>query len=140
MVDQIPLPPLPAGREILIVIAPLQVIGPPVLDEIVAPLSYRVFDLVQATQTRGQPSLLSRRAARRACAQMIGTNPDAIEAWAFDAETFEHLLERLEPYGRVVLLSGDVHYSSGTVDELLEGQRDRSRPASRSSPPAASRT
>ena len=48
MVDQIPLPPLPAGREILIVVAPLQVIGPPVLDEIVAPLSYRIFDAVEA--------------------------------------------------------------------------------------------
>ena len=50
MVDQVPLPPLPAGREILIVVAPLQVIGPPVLDEMVAPLSYRVFDAVAARQ------------------------------------------------------------------------------------------
>ena len=50
MVDQIPLPPLPAGREVLVVIAPLQVIGPPVLDEIVAPLSYRIFDAVGADQ------------------------------------------------------------------------------------------
>ena len=52
---------------------------------------------------------------------MTGTNPDAIEAWAFDAVTFEHLLERLEPYGRVVLLSGDVHYSSGTVMSYWRG-------------------
>ena len=52
---------------------------------------------------------------------MTGTNPDAIEAWAFDAETFEHLLKRLEPYGRVVLLSGDVHYSSGTVMSYWKG-------------------
>ena len=52
---------------------------------------------------------------------MTGTNPDAIEAWAFDAVTFEHLLERLEPYGQVVLLSGDVHYSSGTVMSYWKG-------------------
>lgn len=121
MVDQIPLPPLPADREILIVIAPLQVIGPPVLDEIVAPLSYRVFDSHQATKTlRGKPSLLSPDSTS-GLRGMTGTNPDAIEAWAFDAETFEHLLKRLEPYRRVVLLSGDVHYSSGTVMSYWKG-------------------
>jgi len=121
MVDQIPLPPLPADREILIVIAPLQVIGPPVLDEIVAPLSYRVFDAVQAKSTSSELDVTSTSGLR----QMTGTNPDAIEAWAFDAETFEHLLKRLEPYGRVVLLSGDVHYSSGTVMSYWRGNATR---------------
>ena len=121
MVDQLPLPPLPAGREILIVVAPLQVIGPPVLDEIVAPLSYRVFDAVQAKST----SSLLDPSSTPGLRQMTGTNPDAIEAWAFDAETFEHLLERLEPYGRVVLLSGDVHYSSGTLMSYWRGNATR---------------
>jgi hypothetical protein len=46
---------------------------------------------------------------------MTGTNPDAIEAWAFDAKTLEALLRRLEPYRQAVLLSGDVHYSASTV-------------------------
>jgi hypothetical protein len=118
MVDQIPLPPLPADREILVVIAPLQVIGPPVLDEIVAPLSYRMFDAFGATDKDGLTSASSPTGLR----EMPGTNPDAIEAWAFDAVTFEHLLERLEPYGRAVLLSGDVHYSSGTVMSYWKGE------------------
>jgi hypothetical protein len=121
MVDQLPLPPLPADREILIVIAPLPVIGPPVLDEIVAPLSYRVFDAVQAKSTASLLDPSSTSGLR----QMTGTNPDAIEAWAFDAETFEQLLKRLEPYGRVVLLSGDVHYSSGTVMSYWKGNATR---------------
>src|SRR5207249_5603308 len=56
---------------------------------------------------------------------LIGTNPDAIEAWAFDTETFEHLLARLQPYGRVVLLSGDVHYSSGTLMSYWLGNQTR---------------
>ena len=43
---------------------------------------------------------------------MPGTNPDAIEAWAFDPITFEALLARLAPHRQVVLLSGDVHYSA----------------------------
>ena len=43
---------------------------------------------------------------------MIGTDPDAIEAWAFDPVTIEALLKRLSAHKRVVLLSCDVHYSS----------------------------
>ena len=39
LVDQLPLPPLPAERKVLIVVAPLQVIGPGLLDEIVSPPS-----------------------------------------------------------------------------------------------------
>ena len=46
---------------------------------------------------------------------MPGTNPDAIEAWAFDPKATESLLKRLEPYRKVVLLSGDVHYGSAQV-------------------------
>jgi hypothetical protein len=46
---------------------------------------------------------------------MTGTDPDAIEAWAADPVTFEELLRRLEPYQRVVLLSGDVHNATATV-------------------------
>jgi hypothetical protein len=46
---------------------------------------------------------------------MTGTNPDAIEAWAFDPVTLEALLKRLAPYRSVVLLSGDVHYSASNV-------------------------
>lgn len=110
-VDQIPLPPMPGEREVLLVIAPLQVIGPPVLDELVAPLSYRAFDAIASAHHDSDTSPSSTTGLR----EMLGTNPDAIEAWAFDAITFEHLLQRLAPYRRVVLLSGDVHNSSGSL-------------------------
>jgi hypothetical protein len=116
-VDQIPLPPLPAGREVLIVVAPLQVIGPSVLDEIAAPLSYRASDAAEAAK-KDSDLLPNSTTGRRG---MLGTDPDAIEGWAFDTETFEHLLARLEPYRRVVLLSGDVHYSSGTLMSYWRG-------------------
>src|SRR4029077_1458407 len=72
MIDQIPLPPLPADREILVVIAPLQVIGPSVLDEIVAPLSYRVFDAIQAKDVTSLTDVSSTSGLR----QMLGTDPD----------------------------------------------------------------
>lgn len=107
--DQIPKLPLPAGIELLVVIAPLQVIGPPILDDLVAPLSYRLSDL--AGLKKDSPLNPNSPTGMRA---MTGTDPDAIEAWATDAVTFEHLLRKLADYRQVVLLSGDVHNSSGT--------------------------
>jgi hypothetical protein len=105
--EQIPAGPLADGQEVLLLVAPLQVLGPPLLDELVAPASYRVFDMM-AYSVKGK----ARSGLKAGNRGMPGTNPDAIEAWAFDAKTLEALLERLEPYRRVVLLSGDVHYSA----------------------------
>jgi hypothetical protein len=125
-VDQVPVPPQPPpppGQQVLVVIAPLQVIGPPVLDEIVAPLSYRVFDLIGSTNAESLTGPTSDSGLR----EMTGTNPDAIEAWAFDAVVFENLLKRLGTYQRVVLLSGDVHNASGSL--MSYWRKDSVQPA-----------
>jgi hypothetical protein len=106
--EQIPAGPFTDGKKVLLVIAPLQVLGAPILDELVAPAAYRAFDAKDFSE-KLQPGL------RTGSRGMPGTNPDAIEAWAFDVKTLEALLRRLEPYRQVVLLSGDVHYSAGTV-------------------------
>lgn len=107
--EQILADPLPAGVEVLVVVAPLQVIGPPTFDELIAPAAYRVFDLTSHKDLQ----------AHAGTKGMTGTNPDAIEAWAFDPVTFEELLKRLEektrPHRRVVLLSGDVHYATSSA-------------------------
>jgi len=105
MKEQVPDGPLPAGIEVAVVVAPLPVLGPPVLDDLLAPLIYRIFDLTAYSDLAKHPGTKD----------MPGTNPDAIEAWAFDPKTFETLLARLESYKRVVLLSGDVHYASSQV-------------------------
>ena len=118
-----PAPPLPAGQQLLVVIAPLQVIGPPVIDDLVAPASFRAFDLGIAASSKYDTSDLSPRSPT-GLRQMFGTNPDAIETWAIDAPVFEQLLERLEPYERVVLLSGDVHNSSATAMSYWRGNGD----------------
>ncbi|KQY24717.1 hypothetical protein ASD16_04220 [Cellulomonas sp. Root485] len=116
LVDQLPRPPLPAGREVLVVIAPLQVIGPPVIDEIVAKAIYRIFDLFDSELT--DPASVSGK--RR----MPGTNPDALETWAFDPITFEHLLARLAEHPRVVVLSGDVHNAASNLMSYWRGTAD----------------
>ncbi|MEQ1529874.1 MAG: hypothetical protein ABL925_11195, partial [Methylococcales bacterium] len=87
--------------DVAVVICSLPVFAAPLFDEVVAPLSYRVFDLVTYVKD-GQQSIKG----------MPGTDPDAIEGWANDAVRMEALFKRLEPLRKVVLLSGDVHYGS----------------------------
>jgi hypothetical protein len=103
--EQIPQGSLPAGKEVLIVIAPLQLIGPPVFDELLAPIAYQAHDVKDFNALQRKPGTRG----------LTGTNPDAVDGWAFDKKTFEALLKRLEPYRRVVLLSGDVHYGAGNA-------------------------
>lgn len=119
--EQIPAGPFTDGKEVLLVIAPLQVLGPPLLDELVAPAAFRVFDMV-GYKSKLDPEL------KFGSRGMAGTNPDAIEAWAFDPLTLEAFLARLKPYGKVVLLSGDVHYSTSTVmSYFTKGETDPAR-------------
>ena len=110
---------LPAGRELLIVVAPLQVIGPALLDELIAPAAYRVFDAATYNDLNvsRDEAVDDLKAHRKAIGtrRMVGTNPDAIEAWVFDPKVFEALLARLAKHRRVLLLSGDVHYTASTA-------------------------
>ena len=113
------------------VVAPLQVIGPGLLDELIAPTAYRLFDGIAYSdlnpsedETKEDQQLQRRAVGTR---RMVGTNPDAIEAWAFDPLALEALLLRLAGHRRVVLLSGDVHYSAAT--ELSYWTKDNPLPA-----------
>jgi len=119
--EQIPAT-LPAGCELLVVVAPLQVLGPGVLDELIAPTAYRVFDAKSYSDLNpdadaDKPAEERLQVDLKAIGtrRMVGTNPDAIEAWAFDPLTLEALLKRLATHPRVLLLSGDVHYSAATA-------------------------
>jgi hypothetical protein len=107
---------LPAGLEVLIVVAPLQVLGAGLLDELIAPTAYRVFDAAKYSNLNPEISKEDKDAQRKGpgTRRMVGTDPDAIEAWAFDPLALEALLKRLSAHKRVLLLSGDVHYSSAT--------------------------
>lgn len=93
---QVPDGPRPAGVEVLFIIAPLTPIGPSLIDDLIAPMSYRVFDMLGQTRIDGMP----------------GTNPDAVEAWIFVPELMEELFARAEKWDRVIFLSGDVHHAA----------------------------
>ena len=59
-------------------------------DELIAPASFRVFD-AKSYSAKLDPNL------QRGSRGMVGTDPDAIEAWAFDPLSLEALLARLKP-------------------------------------------
>ncbi len=106
--QQVPAGPLPAGLEVLVVVAPLPVFGLPVADELGGPLAYRARDVVKSGEIDAMP----------------GTDPDAAEAWVNDKVSFEALLKRLAPYRKVIVLSGDVHYAHGGAASYWTGAEE----------------
>jgi hypothetical protein len=121
--EMIPPGPLPTGKEVVFVITSEPVLGPSMFDELFAPILYRAFDLLEYGKLQGEPDEASIGSRGQ-----IGTNPDAIEAWTFDPKTFEALLRRLDPYKRVVILSGDVHYAASNALSYWK-QVDQADPA-----------
>lgn len=114
--DQIPQAPTdPAKKkDVVFVISSLVVLGPPIFDELLAPTIYRTFDVIGFNKLQERERADGTKVALGSKG-LVGTNPDAIEAWAFDPKTLEALLRRLEPYRKVILLSGDVHYSASNA-------------------------
>ena len=91
--SQIPSGPLQPPQELLVLVSAAPVVGPPVIDHIGQPLG------------------------------AVLVRPDAVEheSWAQSDEAFEGLLARLASYPRVLILSGDVHFSvSMTLDYFLK--------------------
>jgi hypothetical protein len=100
--EQIPDTPSPSNKQVWFIVSSLPVIGPPIFDEMFAPLLVKIFDAKDAD------ALQENRGTKR----MPGTHPDAVEAWCFDPIQFEKLVKKLNNYKPVVVLSGDVHYSA----------------------------
>src|SRR4029079_5172605 len=99
-------------KDVYFVVASLPVIGPPIFDELFAPLLFKVFDFKDSGDLQKD----------RGTKAMPGTNPDAEEAWCFDPKLFEALLKRLLPYSPVVFLSGHVHYSASPEKSYWEAE------------------
>ncbi len=106
---------LAAEIDAVLVISSLVVLGPPIFDALFGPLSYKIFDIKDHMDRVALPA----------------TDPDAIESWPNDEPGFERLLNALAPLKRVVLLSGDVHYSTSVV---MSYWKDRKKPPARIRP------
>ncbi len=110
--DQIPEGPRPAGMDVLFVVSPVPVLGPPIDEEIARPLAVRFTDMFAALKSE----------------RPLGQIKMDMEWWNASPPTFEKLLARLESYGRVVFLSGDVHHGlGGELDYWKTGRPEPSR-------------
>jgi hypothetical protein len=121
---QIPNGPLTDGREFLVVVAPAPVLGPALLDRIGQPVAQTVFDIKASIFDKFNDD---RDPCRRGPA-IVGAEEYDAEGWSANEEAQERLLAKLAPYGKVVLLSGDVHYACTlTLDYWRKGVAQPSR-------------
>jgi hypothetical protein len=111
--DQIPeISDEPLVHEVLFVVSPVPVLGPPIDEEIARPLAVRFTDMKAAFENRPPEGQI---------------NMD-MEWWSARPETLEKLFARLEPYKKIVFLSGDVHHGLGSeLDYWKEGEAQPAR-------------
>jgi len=115
--EQLPatLAPSPGG-EVLIVVAPAPVLGLATIEEMAQPIGARAyFDFTSSVIRNQEPKI-------------TGYLAFDMEAWSLHAERFEAFLARLNEMGKVVILSGDVHYGfSAEMDYWKKAQPQPSR-------------
>ena len=115
--EQLPasLAPSPGG-EVLIVVSPAPVLGLAAIEELAQPIGARgYFDFIDSVVIGQEPKI-------------TGYMEFDMEAWSLDSERFEALLARFNDMGKVVVLSGDVHYGfSSKMDYWKRAQPQPSR-------------
>lgn len=103
------------GCDVLVVVSPQPVLFPRLVDALVQPAAASVGDCVahlggkHGTDPEGHtPSGLEER---------------DVESWCGDEAHFEAFIERLATWKRVVILSGDVHFSSSLTLDFWRGEQ-----------------
>lgn len=108
--DQLPIQTLPDGN-VLVVISPAPVFGPPIIADVGGAIAATVYDLItlgrSQTVRSGQQNLTGLPNGRPS-----GREAFDVEHWGAHPAAYERFLERLSRYPRVVVLAGDVHYAA----------------------------
>jgi hypothetical protein len=120
---QIPGGPLTDGRELFIVVSPAPVLGTTLFDKIAQPLIQAIRDTLTSIK-------ILRKKADDPCTAggpAWGFEDYDAEGWGMNEEAQQNLLLRLAPYGKAVILSGDVHY--GLSMEMDFWRKDVAAPA-----------
>jgi hypothetical protein len=96
---------------LLIVVSPAPVLGPRLIEEVLAPAVTRAYDVYH---------LALRNAAEAAAVGMDTRKPFGdlfldVESWSARPAAFERFLDRVTRCPQVVILAGDVHYAASYV-------------------------
>ncbi len=114
--QQIP-PAMPVGdAPFVFVISPVPVLGLVGMEELVQPVASAVKGIFSG-DNKDDPGI------------QAGRVKFDFEAWSFNTEAYERLLDRLNNFGKVIILSGDVHYGFSAVLDYWKG--DAAEPTSR---------
>lgn len=110
---QLPPGPLTDGRELLIVVSPVPILFPRIFDALIQPLAARLTDFFAnmkeaATADEDGPPI-------------TGNETLDVEGWGGDEQNLEAMIRRLGTYQRVIVLSGDVHFSSSLALDYWAG-------------------
>lgn len=112
---------LPAGMELLIVVSPAPVLSPTLFESIAQPIIQGVRDTINGQR---------KQKFHKSChpgGPVWGWEDYDGEGWGANEEALEDMLLHLAKHGKVVILSGDVHYSTSLALDLW--QKDVTKPA-----------
>jgi hypothetical protein len=134
--EQLPARPATAAPRALLVVSPVPVFGPVVVEQIGQPLAQLAIDVRNAYPNvigevpgfaAGDDADPQRRAGCGDRGERGAEKYDR-EGWSANEQGFEAVVARLAGYRSVVILSGDVHYASTTtLDYWAKGQPDPAR-------------
>ncbi len=119
--EQLPEKPGPATQQVLIVVSPVPVFSPVVIEQLGQPLAQLAIDNLHAHTIGEVPGFAAGDDADRrrgaGCGQRgeRGGEKYDREGWSANEKGFEAVIARLAGYRSVVILSGDVHYASTTT-------------------------
>jgi hypothetical protein len=111
---QLPPGPLTDGRELLVVVSPVPILMPHAIEALVQPLAAGIIDFKANAKRRAE--------ADHDGPPVSGPERFDVEGWGGDEESFHAIVRRLATYPRCVILSGDVHFSSGIALDFWSGE------------------
>ncbi len=119
--EQLPERPVAATQKLLLVVSPVPVFSPVVIEQMGQPLAQLAIDNIHAKTIGEVPGFAEGDAddprASAGCGKRgeRGGEKYDREGWSANEPGFETLVARLASYETVVILSGDVHYASTTT-------------------------
>lgn len=128
--EQLPKGPLGDGRELLFVVSAGPILNPAMLDMVFRPATAAIHDVSNwnREKLREGDRMDSVAALSHDLLFQAGNGMREIESWAVDELHLEEMFDRLDSYGRVVILSGDVHLSCTMhLDYWRRGRTEPSR-------------
>jgi len=111
---QLPSGPLTDGRELLVVVSPVPVLGARLFDTFVQPLGALTTDLFANAKAKAQSD--------DGGPPNTGAEDLDVEGWGADEQILESMIQRLATYPKAVVLSGDVHFSSSVALDFWNAQ------------------